>query len=413
MSTISRLESKYSEVLGRRRRKEQQREQDDRDKTIEPDKRTFAPLTRSATTILSSGAISKKESTPYRLNRNYSDRKPIMSAASSATSYKPRSDFNLLQHSATSAVAIPKSSLYESPIMRHKETAYDSYGTRIPATNRYNNDLGLSTSTGSSYGLYEGRDKENTFKSKYEPSRLYAELNNNETFSRDRNVPRYQKGYRRTATTNFSNYDNDLLDTPSTSSGYSERNVASSSRYAPRKSLGYHRSQTQKFFDSESKPSVLRNFNDNDIKHDDDIMKSEAVREREARRKEIQGLIAKYAQIDDVYLRAIDSDITSNDTAATATSTSTTTTANANRKSISTDYNDLNNSNRPNGSVLDGRTSDLFGSNTAAALGLGPYPYAQTTSKTSFLPLSKTQSVSSMSSANRTRIPKTLSTFVR
>lgn len=404
MSTISRLESKYSDVLGRRRRKEQQREQDDRDKTLEPDKRTFAPLTRSATTILSSGAISKKESTPYRLNRNYSDRKPIMSAAASSSStYKPRSDFNLLQHSASSATAIPKSSYYESPIMRHKDTAYDIYGTRIPTTNRYNNDydhLGVNTSTGNSYGYYEGRDKENTYKSKYEPSRLYAELNNNETFSRDRNVPRYQKGYRRTATTNFSNYDNDLLDTPSTSSGYSERNASSSNRYAPRKSLGYHRSQTQKFFDSESKPSALRSFNDIDNKLDDEPMKSEAVREREARRKEIQGLIAKYAQIDDVYLRAIDSDIPSND---------------ASRKSITATVNDFNDltSTRANGSVLDGRTSDLLNSNTADVLGVGPYPYALTTSKTTLLPLSKTQSVSSMSSANRTRIPKTLSTFVR
>ncbi|XP_055323170.1 probable serine/threonine-protein kinase dyrk2 isoform X2 [Sitodiplosis mosellana] len=386
MSTISRLESKYSDVLGRRRYKEQ-REQEDRDKTLEPDRIPFAPLTRSATTILSSGAISKKESTPYRLNRNYSDRKPIPSTSSST--YKPRSELNPLQTNSSSGFAIPKTNYYESPTMKHKDSVYDIYGTRLPNSNRFNDYEQLSLNTKSGY--YEGRDKENTFKSKYEPSRLYAELNNNETFSRDRNIPHYQKDYRRTATTNFNTYNDSLLDTPSTSSGYRGRNMISANRYAPEKSVDYHRSQTKKFFDSE-KSSVLRNMND------DEPVKSEAVKEREARRKEIQGLIAKYAQIDDIFLRAIDSDTASNDT------------TNA-RSSMSNHYNSLN-STRPNGGLLDDSTSDsLLQKNVAAAVGYSPYPYPQTSRKTSYLPLSKTQSVSSISSANRTRIPKTLPTF--
>lgn len=423
MSTISRLESKYSDVLGRRRRKEQQqREQDDRDKTLEPEKMTFAPLARSATTILSSGAVSKKESTPYRLNRNYSDRKPTLStsssghhhhssaaaaaAATSASSYKPRSEFNALQHSASSAVAIPKSSYYESPIMRHKDTVYDIYGTRIPTTSRYDYDRSgaLTTSTGGSYGYYDGRDKENTYKSKYEPSRLYAELNNNEPFSRDRNIPRYHsKGYRKTATTHLTNFD-DCYDMPSTSGYTTERSLNSSSRYAPRKSLGtgYQRSQTQKFFDSE-KSSVLRSLDSNKI--DDEPIKSAAVKEREARRKEIQGLIAKYAAIDDVYLRAIDADGNGGGGGGTAA------TSDARTSITAADFSDLNSNIRSNGSVLDGQANDYLSS---GALGLGPsYPYTQGATKSSFLALSKTQSVSSMSSVNRTRIPKTLATFVR
>lgn len=242
-------------------------------------------------------------------------------------------------------------------------------------------------------GYYEGRDKENTFKSKYEPSRLYAELNNNEIFSRDRNIPRFQKDYRRTATTNFNNYSDSFLDTPSTSTGYRGRNMISANRYAPDKSVDCHRSQTKKFFDSE-KSSVLRNLND------EEPIKSEAVKEREARRKEIQGLIAKYAQIDDIFLRAIDSD-------------NATTNTNNGRSSINNDCNILNIA-RPTGSILDDTTSDsLLNNNIAAAAGYGPYPYPQTSRKTSYLPLSKTQSVSSMSSVSRTRIPKTLSTFVR
>lgn len=437
-STISRLESKYSDVLGRRRRKEQN-DQDDRDKTLEPDKSSFTPLTRSATTILSSGAISKKERTPYRLNRNYSDRKPIASTAtssstSSATSsnYKPRSELSAAQQNAstTSSMAAPKTSnYYESPTIRHKDSLYDMYNSRLPASSRHHDydHLGLSTSSGSSYGCYEGRDrdKENTFKSKYEPSRLYAELNNNsESFNRERNVPHYPKSYRRTATTNYRNYNDDLLDTPSTSSGYSSRNLSSASRYGPRKSTGYHRSQTQKFFDSE-KSSVLRSVNDpnnnnyDDYLHDKDKMpaygayttdeqiKSEAVKEREARRKEIQSLIAKYAQIDDVYLRAIDNEPTS--TARNETD--------AARGSIFTDYIDQN-SNHTTTTGLDVKTSDLLANNAttsaaaAAALGLS-YPYARTPSNTTFLPLSKTQSASAMSSVNRSRIPKTFSSFVR
>lgn len=386
ISTISRLESKYSDVLGRRRNKEQREE--DRDKTLEPDKITFAPLTRSATTILTTNATAKKEYTPYRLNRNYSDRKPNLPSTSSS-SFIPRSELNVLQTNSSSRYAIPKTKNYESPIMKHKDSVYDIYGTRISNSNRFNDNehLGLNTKS----GYYDGRDKENTFKSKYEPSRLYAELNNNETFSRDRNIPRYQKDYRRTATTNFSTYNDSSLDTPSTSSGYGARTMNSANRYAPEKSVDYHRSQTKRFLDSE-KSSVLRNVND------EDPLKSEAVREREARRKEIQGLIAKYAQIDDIFLRAIDSDtVTNNATNA--------------RSSPSNHYNSLA-SMRPSGNQPDGSTSDaILHSNAVPAV--GSYPYPQTSRKMSYLSLSKTQSVSSISSANRTRIPKTLSTFVR
>lgn len=391
MSTISRLESKYSDILGRRRRKEHQ-ETEDRDKTLEPDKIPLTPLQRSATTILgASGSVVKKESTPYRLNRNYTDKNQALSTRN----YKPRSDLNVLQHSATSALAIPKTNYYDTQALRHKDSVYDIYGTRLLNSNRYNDYDHLNLNTKATY--YEGREKENTFKSKYEPSRLYAELNNNETFNRDRNIPKYQKGYRRNATTNLSNYNDDFLNTPSTStsSGYIDQGMISSSHYCPDRKLGYHRSQTQKFFDSE-KSSVLRSLYD-DKANENDSIKSEAVKEREARRKEIQGLIAKYAQIDDVFLRATDNDTVFDDKGNS-------------RKSFNNEHNIP-----PNGSALDGRTTDLSNDSVATSLGLslGPYSYAQPSNKSSFLPLSKTQSVSSMSSVNRIRIPKTLSTFVR
>ncbi|XP_037812397.1 serine/threonine-protein kinase PRP4 homolog isoform X11 [Lucilia sericata] len=74
-SAVSRLENKYSDILGRRKH-------DDRDKTLEPDE-NLNPLARSATTHqllaakpkLSSSsfnAADRKERTPYRLHKNKS-----------------------------------------------------------------------------------------------------------------------------------------------------------------------------------------------------------------------------------------------------------------------------------------------------------------------------------------------------
>lgn len=413
-------------MLGRRRRKDVQPETtaDDRDKTIEPERPVtgFAtPLTRSATTILSSTvSTTKKERTPYRLHRNYSDRKPTTSGTATAayTSNKSRPELSLL-HSSTSA-AIPKSSYYDTPA---SESLYDQYGgaygyssaysSRLPAstTSRHNDydHLGLSNGPGT-YGYYEGRDKENTFKSKYEPSRLYAELNNNgvdTTFNRgdDRDrSKRFQKAYRRTATAH------DTRPMASTFRDYDDDIASATSRYAPRKSLsGYQRSQTQKFFDSE-KSSVLRSLH-NDANNNNvdgygasDDIKTEAMREREARRKEIQGLIAKYAQIDDVYHRAIDNEPANNniDSAGAATSAASSTVVHNSR-----------------GRLFESKATDIENSvNGALGLGLSAYGTPHQLHQphqphSSFLPLSKTQSVATMSSVNRSRIPKTFSTFVR
>lgn len=415
-------------MLGRRRRKDAQPEQtvDDRDKTLEPEKASLGlsnPLARSATTILSS---TKKERTPYRTHRNYSDRKPTASGIGSSayTSTKSRPELSLL-HSSASSAAIPKSSYYETPV---SDSLYDPYGgaygyssaynSRLPTStaNRYNDYDHLGTSNGrGTYGYYDGRDKENTFKSKYEPSRLYAELNNNggdTTFSRggDRERPkRFQKAYRRTATahdtrptaTSYLDYDDDVVATT----------ASSTSRYAPRKSLGaYQRSQTQQFFDSE-KSSVLRSLH-NDVNNNNvdayggggggggDDIKTEAMKEREARRKEIQGLIAKYAQIDDVYNRAIDTEPTNNNN------------NNHNSEIIAaTPAKTAHNSSRSR--LFECEATDIENSvNGALGLGLSAYGTAHQP-HSSFVPLAKTQSVATMSSVYRTRIPKTFSTFVR
>ncbi|XP_036213479.2 uncharacterized protein Doa isoform X3 [Bactrocera oleae] len=80
LSAISRLENKYSDILDRHRHQE-----DDRDKTLEPDENRN-PLSKSATShqLLGAGrpklsagsfnAVDRKERTPYRLGRNKTNR---------------------------------------------------------------------------------------------------------------------------------------------------------------------------------------------------------------------------------------------------------------------------------------------------------------------------------------------------
>lgn len=388
--------------MGRRRRKEREEANEDRDKTIEPDK-PYAKanaIAKSATSIYLGNDTSsrapmatRKERTPFRLHRNHSDR--------STNKYRSRPELSLLQAPSTAAPSTASRAAYE-PV-------YDSY-SRMP--NRYN-DYGADSSRHRTrnYGCYEGRDrdKENSYKSKYEPGLMYADLNHDGFSAKDRERRRFLK-YKRTGTaaagdrrytTNYRNLDDDIV-SPSTSTasgGSSTSNAAisssSGSRYgAPRKSHAYQRSQTQMFFDSEaSNPTastLYRTPIDTNNNHllevaaaladDDDEPKSEQQREREARRKEIQGLIMKYAQIDDIYNRA-----TEHDAATTANNNKSTNHINVNK---STDYLSANNNSNAHHNVVSHQSS--------------------------LLPLSKTQSVSVMpSSSTRSRIPKTLSTFVR
>lgn len=389
-STISRLESKYSDVLGRRRRKEQEDEDDDRDKTLEPEKSYGNALSKSATSAYlgSTGGASsaigmKKERTPFRLHRNHSDR-------AAANKYRSRPELSLLQGSSAAGSS--------------RAAAYDwDTSSRVPA--RYNDydGGGARQRTANNYGAghYEGRDrdKENSYKSKYEPSLLYADVNNNDAYGgRDRERRRFMK-YKRTGTTaiggdrryttNFRDYDHDLLYGPTSSSIAGASGAAASGgssaagRFAPRKTHAYQRSKTQIFLDSEttnagSSTRTPMDANNNSLLDvggallDDDEPKTEQQREREARRKEIQGLIMKYAQIDDIYNRA-------------------------------TEHEAANKSTQNKSSNAGKQTNDLLSVNSAH--------------QRSLLPLSKTQSVSVMPSSTtssiRSRIPKTLSTFVR
>lgn len=425
-------------MLGRRRRKERDPDEDDRDKTLEPDKPYSSALSKSATSVYLGGGsgsgtsatgastTTKKERTPFRLHRNHSDR-------TTTNKYRSRPELSLLQGTASAAGSSRGTGAYDWDA--------SSNASRIPS--RYNNDhydggarsRNANNNAASNYGYYDGRDrdKENAYKSKYDPSTIYADLDNadggasSSYNARDRERRRFMK-YKRTGTTaigndrryttNFRDYDHDLLYGPSVSARAAAAAAveATASRYGQRKNHGYQRSKTQMFFDTESdgtaslaatsttrhRPIDLNNNSLLDVGSallDDDEPKTEQQKEREARRKEIQGLIMKYAQTDDIYNRATEHDAT---TASAAAATTSTANKSSNNHNNSRDIHNI-------GGAASKYTHDLLSVNSA-----------QHHQQRSMLPLSKTQSMSVMPSTSayssvsalRSRIPKTLSTFV-
>lgn len=357
-STISRLESKYSDALGRVARRRQ--EEDDREKTLEPERPYVNPISRSATTVMLGDkalAAYQKERTPYKLGRN-------RSRYDFETNFKPRSELSLLQDNNRYKT---KHDAHD-PI-RRKDTLYDAYNRN----GRYNSTLSNNNLNHhrsrpgiSDYGYYDGGGKENSFKSKYDPDMIYSEINNNylDPFNgsaaiKERERKRAIRSYKRTDTSNDRRHTTHLKEFDD------ESDIPSTSRFTNRKS--YQRSQTQKFFDSENLYASNNNHHsDNGMTAEaSSVVPNEAMTEREARRKEIQSLIMKYAQLDDVYSKPNDDQ------------------ANNNVKKVDT-------------------------------FGLMPSTSSVAVSQKNggFVPLSKTQTVAAMSSI-RSRIPKALSTFVR
>lgn len=209
----------------------------------------------------SSLASSQKERTPYRL--------PVRSRNKYLDSSDSRTELGL--HNKNSFRAKDHETVYRS---RNK---YDDQ----PSSSRKPVDY------------YDGRsEKENVFKSKYDPDSLYSELNSDSLKPTRRPIKAYRKSDNtsdRRHTTNFRLCPIDFDDTPSTSSSTSSSRLNSTRpTYTQRKSLGYQRSQTQQFFDAENN-------------HFTEETRDRRLTERETKRKEIQDLIMKYAQADDNY----------------------------------------------------------------------------------------------------------------
>ena len=268
------MESKYSDILDRvaKRREKQRQEKEDRDKTLEPEYRpSFGnPLMKSSTTASVKdklSLISQKERTPYRMTANKSSSK-----------YEP-----------------------ESRIKRSELLGISSNNL-----NGYDSNYNKLKSTDSGYSGYESKlGKENIYKSKYDPDLMmsdssiskpktatttttpsYAGSSSSAASSRQlRSYKRTDSGDKHRTAVNLYNIEDDdgydlgnRLNRYKGTRSYTQRKSANAALLKPR-------SETQKFFEME------------DLQEEVDPEKLE----RENKRKEIQSLIMKYAQMDDFY----------------------------------------------------------------------------------------------------------------
>lgn len=263
-STISRLESKYSDILDRvaKRKQRQQQEKEDRDKTLEPDYRSNlpAPLMKSQTTanVLKSDKSflsSQKERTPFRLDRNKSK------YTSEVDVKMKRSDLIGLSGSNSNAT-----------------NYHDSY------TKMKSNDSGY-------YDGYRNYGKENIYKSKYDPDVLLSETTSNGSKRSQQpyagsSTSRQIKPYKRTESGDKRRTAINLYELLSDEDSEVEQRQQRRHQYTQRKSTGAQLKLE----------NTRREFHEANEDQTD-----QEKTERETKRKEIQSLIMKYAQMDDYY----------------------------------------------------------------------------------------------------------------
>jgi hypothetical protein len=257
------------------KRKEKQRLQqlhsDDHEKTLEPDvngaaSRMANPLMKSATTASiskASYASTQKERTPFRLERN--KHKYSSSNLTSSDNYD-----SISTSSSASTSKVKRS---------------DLLGTAGSSS-----DLSYNKLKSHDSGYYDG----NYFKSKYDDLLSDASTNRHTpkktaTYngsSTSRQLRPYKRtdssgaDKHRTAVNLFDMLENDEKNGTASSSSSSYRR-----QYSQRKSTG----------------QGLRMHNDSTTDDSSDDFESFEKTERENRRKEIQSLIQKYAQLDDFY----------------------------------------------------------------------------------------------------------------
>lgn len=404
------MESKYSDVLDRfARRRRRQDASDiagvDRDKTLEPDDENgegasgLNPLMKSATTshiglfnnsrLKNSGSSStsdRKERTPFRLTKNKTSRYLVDADGRDTTHYRTR---------------------YYEPggSGRYREHAPES---------RYNRS-----------------DKEN-YKSRYDPEALSTDLSS---------TTRRQRTYGRTKTlTDLLNGDDNNASTsyPSTSTATPQVNRFDTNN---RKSLGtaLQRNRTNAYlydadpnniqFDDEDRSSADNAAIIAALREDNNETAANAFAERIEKRKTIKNMLIKYAE-DDSY------DQSNNDDAASVAASTTSPISSVNnsrsKKKDSTGSMHLPSSSSSSYKRMDGVGPLFYDPPVSSTSYRKPL-----TSKTSnvydnsvinsrFLPLTKSATSSSLSLIGnrqpqtssylyqqRSRIPKTLSSFVR
>lgn len=290
-STISRLESKYSDILDRvakrKQRQQQEREAEDRDKTLEPEytSNRSAGLMKSQTTanIMSKTSNpSQKERTPFRLERN-------------------KNKYNNTEVN-DSSIKLKRSDIIGVSGVSGSNSSSDSF------TKMKSNDSGYYDS----YKTYG--------KSMYDPDILMSDFSTRSSKKTPQpytgsSTSRQIRPYKRTESGNTDKRRtavnlHDLL-SDDDSEVENRNNQRKQHLYSQRKSSG-------QFQMTDSRRKSQREIEEPVSSDLDDFDKTE----RENRRKEIQNLIKKYAQMDDFYGRStaysnaeIDgsSDINSND----------------------------------------------------------------------------------------------------
>jgi hypothetical protein len=240
-------------------------EQEDRDKTLEPNdisathQRTLHPLAKSATSAIFKTdrdlgySSSHKERTPYRLSGRHKN-KYLESAM----------DIN---NNANAALDSP----------------YDTSPSANPSTvSKYQKQY-APTAASDYVGSRLG--KENTYKSKYDPDSIYSELSG----STVNGSSGRRRQYRRNDSDKQPKTAINLYEVGAEKGGNPPRRDYTQRKSATSNNL-YQRSRAQQYQDLESSTA------DSD----------ERDKERENKRKEIQSLIQKYAQMDDFYGKALE-----------------------------------------------------------------------------------------------------------
>lgn len=266
-STISRLESKYSDILDRvaKRKAKQQQEKEDRDKTLEPEYRSHmpVPLMKSQTTAnvaRSDKPVSQKERTPFRLDRNKS------------------------KYNSEIDVKMKRSELIGLSGNSNSSNFHDSY------TKMKSNDSGYYDAYRGGYG------KENVYKSKYDPDILLSEMSS-ANGNRRTSAALQQQPY-----TAGSSTSRQIKPYKRTESGDKRRTAINLYELVHDEDPELEdRPRRHQYMQRKSTGNQLRLENHRSREYlgsTDDLLDAEKT-ERENKRKEIQSLIMKYAQMDD------------------------------------------------------------------------------------------------------------------
>lgn len=283
-STISRLESKYSDILDRvakrkQRQQQEQREAEDRDKTLEPDYSSSrsSGLMKSQTTanIMSKTTSSNnKERTPFRLERN-----------------KNKYISSELNNNDSSTVKLKRSDIIG--VSGGSNSSSDSY------TKMKSNDSGYYDSYKTNHSNYG--------KSMYDPDILMSDFSTRSSKKTPQpytgsSTSRQIRPYKRTESGNIDKRRTTVVNLhemlSDEDSEIENRGRKHQNLYTQRKSSGQYQQMM-----SDSRQKKRGEVEEPVTSSSSDLDEFDKT-ERENRRKEIQNLIKKYAQMDDFYGRS-------------------------------------------------------------------------------------------------------------